>query len=286
MPDDSLVASDPAIGSVDERVSIEDDSGSSGDLFPIFVVQVLVGVAILGLWQLTAVVFGMQFWTSSPVGVAKEAVRWIENGTLWEAVRVTLMEAGVGFVLGGTAGAIVGFAFGWMKRLGEIFQPFIVGVYSVPKIALAPLFVLWFGIGPVNKMAFSTLLVFFLVFFTTFEGTKDVDPDLLDNARVMGASQLQIVRKFVLPHAAVWMFTGLRMGLPYAIIGAVVGEFVAANKGLGFEIKAAAQFLNTAGVFVGIFALALVSISLLAVLKRIERRVLKWKDPGQTNIVL
>ena len=166
---------------------------------------------------------------------------------------------------------------GWVKRLGNLFEPIILSIYTLPKIALAPLFVLWFGIGLMNKVMFAGMLVFFMVFFTTFQGTRQVDRDLVENARVMGANRWDIWTKIAIPYSAVWVFTGIRIGLPYALIGAIVGEFIAAEAGVGFRIKEATSFFDTASVFAGLVVLMAISGTLLGLLKLVERRALRWQ---------
>src|SRR3954469_23011325 len=241
----------------------------------IIYLQVIVLVVTLALWEWVARAFNTGFWTSSPSAVADAMIKWYESGQLVEDLKITLFEAGVGFLLGSVAGGLVGFVLGWVRRLGDLFEPFILSLYTLPKVALAPLFVLWFGIGVSNKVMFSALLVFFMVFFTTFQGTRQVDRDLVENARLLGASRFHTWTKIAIPYSAVWVFTGLRIGLPYALIGAIVGEFVAADSGVGFRIKEATSFFNTAAVFAGLLLLMAISIVLLAILKLIERRVLR-----------
>lgn len=237
----------------------------------------------LASWELIAWVFQTDFWTSKPSAIWLELVRWAQSGLLASDLKLTLMEAGVGFVIGSAAGALVGFVLGWVKRLGDLFEPFILSLYTLPKIALAPLFVLWFGIGAINKIMFSAMLVFFMVFFTTFQGARQVDRELVENARLLGASNFGIWTKIAIPYSAVWVFTGIRIGLPYALIGAIVGEFVAAEAGVGFRIREATSFFNTAGVFAGLIVLMVVSLILLGALKLIERRVLRWQVQGGVN---
>lgn len=244
---------------------------------PTIWLQVLLLVLFVAIWQWVADRYDTTFWTSSPSGVVVALIRWYQSGELVTDLELTLFEAATGFVLGASTGAVLGFMLGWMRRLGDLLEPFVLSFYTLPKIALAPLFVLWFGIGALNKIMFSALLVFFMVFFTTFQGTRQVDSDLVANARLLGASRWQTWTKIAVPFASVWVFTGLRIGLPYALIGAIVGEFVAAQAGVGYRIKEATSFFDTAAVFAGLAVLMAVSLCFLFILKRIERRVLRWQ---------
>jgi len=240
-------------------------------------VQLLMIIFIFVLWEWLSATYHAEFWISRPSAVAVALAAWARSGELASDLRLTLTEAGVGFIIGSTAGALVGFVLGWLQRLGKLFEPLVLALYTLPKIALAPLFVLWFGIGAVNKIMFAAMLVFFMVFFTTFQGVRQVDRDLVANARLLGASRFAIWTKIAIPYAAVWVFTGIRIGLPYALIGAIVGEFVAADAGVGFRIREATSFFNTAAVFAGLVVLMAISMVLLGALKLIERRVLRWQ---------
>ena len=241
------------------------------------ILQIGFGLFALVLWETTSRILHLDFWTSSPSAVVMELGRWATSGLLATDLRVTLTEAGVGFVIGSIAGGIVGFILGWVRRLGDLFEPFILALYTVPKIALAPLFVLWFGIGATNKIMFSAMIVFFVVFFTTYQGTRQVDRDLVENARLLGAGRWDIWTKIAIPYSSVWMFTGIRIGLPYALIGAIVGEFVVSEAGVGFRIKEATSFFNTAAVFAGLIILMVISLILLGMLKIVENRMLGWQ---------
>jgi NitT/TauT family transport system permease protein len=241
-------------------------------------------VFVLGLWELTAKLFQTEFWTSSPSSVVVSLINWANSGELGNDLRVTLTAAGLGFVLGSIAGGLVGFILGWVRRLGDLFEPFVLALYTLPKIALAPLFVLWFGIGLTNKIMFSAMLVFFMVFFTTYQGTRQVDRDLVENARLLGANRWAVWTKIAIPYASIWVFTGVRIGLPYALIGAIVGEFVAAEAGVGFRIKEATSYFDTGSVFAGLVILMCISVLLLGILKIIERRVLRWQDARGTIV--
>lgn len=240
-------------------------------------IRLVILVVVFGLWEWTARTFHTDFWTSRPSAVALEFVRWGRSGGLWSDLQITLTEAGVGFVIGSVVGGALGFVLGWIRRLGNLFEPFILSLYTLPKVALAPLFVLWFGIGATNKIMFAAMLVFFMVFITTFQGARQVDRDLVENARLLGAGRWDVWTKIAMPYSAVWVFMGVRIGLPYALIGAIVGEFVAAEAGVGFRIKEATSFFNTAAVFAGLIVLMAISLFFLGALKLFERRVLRWQ---------
>jgi NitT/TauT family transport system permease protein len=244
-------------------------------------VQFLLVVLFLAGWEWLSGALHADFWISKPSEVVAALITWYQSGQLSTDLKVTLLEAGVGFVAGSVAGGIVGFVLGWVRKLGDLLEPFVLSLYTLPKIALAPLFVLWFGIGATNKIMFAAMLVFFMVFFTTYQGTRQVDLELVENARLLGASRWSIWTKIAIPYSAVWVFTGLRIGLPYSLIGAIVGEFVAAQEGVGFRIKEATSFFNTAAVFAGLIVLMAISLLLLGGLKLIERRVLRWQTANE-----
>lgn len=243
------------------------------------ILQVLTVLALLGAWEFVGTALGASFWVSRPTDIASTLRSWVVAGTLFTDLGVTLGEALAGFVIGAVLGSIVGFALGWARTIGDVLEPLILSLYTLPKIALAPLFVLWFGIGATTKVMFAALLVFFLTFFTTFQGTRNVDMELVENARVMGASTIDTWRKIAIPYSAIWMFTGLRIALPYAIIGAVVGEFIASQAGIGFRIQRSAEIYNTAGVFAGLLLLMVVAMVALHLLNLIERYVMRWREP-------
>lgn len=244
--------------------------------------QLGLAVGLLVVWELIARNFNTQFWTSSPSAIVNELGRWASSGLLVSDLSLTLMEAGLGFVIGSIGGGLVGFILGWVRRLGDLFEPFILSIWTLPKIALAPLFILWFGIGPFNKIMFASLLVFFMVFFTTYQGTRQVDRDLVENARLMGARPWDVWTKIAIPYSAVWVFAGIRIGLPYSIIGAIVGEFMASQGGVGYRIKEATNFYNTSAVFAGLLVLMVISMTLLSLLKAFERVALGWQDAKGT----
>lgn len=244
----------------------------------ILAIQAAIVVVALGGWEVVSTSFDFEFWISSPSSVWEQLVTWASSGELWLGIKATMMVTLLGFVPGALAGALTGFVFGWFRTVGRIFEPFVLALYTLPKIALAPLFVLWFGIGVLPKVVLAAVLVFFLVFFTTFQGAKSVDRSMLEMGYLMGGGKLEVFRKIVVPTSAVWMFSGFKIALPYALIGAVVGEFIAATEGIGFMIKNATNEFNTAGVFGGLVVLMILATLLTQVLRLIEHKVLHWQD--------
>ena len=239
--------------------------------------QVAIGVAFLLLWHFVSGRLIDPFFISSPDAVAIKLWTWGLDGTLWHAFSYTFKAMIIGFLIGSLAGFVTGFVLGRSDILARLFDPFITAIYCMPKIALAPLLILWFGIGIESKVAMSALIVFFLVFLNTFAGVRDVNPLYLQVTSIMGASPMQQLRHVVFPSAAAWVLTGLKVSVPYALIGAVVGELISSNRGIGFLIGQASGLFDTAGVFAGLAVLAVTGIVLNAGLKKLETRLLRWR---------
>lgn len=239
--------------------------------------QIAVGIAIFGGWQIVSGWLIDPFFISSPVAVFAKIGQWIGRGELFVNLGYTLYATVTGFVIGSILGFALGFAFGRYQRVGAVFDPYITAIYCLPKIALAPLFIMWFGIGIESKIAMSAVIVFFLVFLNTYSGVRDVNPIYVHATRIMGANEWQLLRTVIAPSAAAWVMTGLKVSVPYALIGAVVGEFMSSNRGIGFLIAQSSALFDTAGVFAGLVVLAVVGGTINEVIKRIERHVLRWR---------
>ncbi|RZL61121.1 MAG: ABC transporter permease [Variovorax sp.] len=241
--------------------------------------QVALLVLLLGAWQAASGRWIDPFYISSPSAVAAKLYGWAVDGTLLNSFLYTFQAMAGGFILGSSLGFVVGFTLGRSHVLARLLDPFITAIYCMPKIALAPLLIMWFGIGLASKVAMAALIVFFLVFLNTFAGVRDVQAVHLQSVRIMGASSWQELRLVVIPSAAAWVLTGLKVSVPYALIGAVVGELISSNRGIGFLIGQASGLFDTAGVFAGLTVLALTGIALNSLLKRVEKRALRWKTP-------
>ncbi|WP_329319926.1 ABC transporter permease [Streptomyces sp. NBC_01262] len=238
----------------------------------------LVFVAVLLItWQLCAGrLFDITF-TSRPLDVVHRLVEWQREGLLWSNTWVTLQEVILGFALGAGSGAVTGFVLASLPTFYRVVDPFIVALYSLPKVALAPLFIVWFGIGIQMKVLLAAVTVFFLVFLNTAVGVREVDRGLIDAVRLMGGSRREVVWKVVLPASMTGLLTGLKVAVPYSLIGAVIGELVASNRGLGYLISDAAANFDTAGVFATLVVLGTIAAVLNLIVGLVDRRANRWK---------
>jgi NitT/TauT family transport system permease protein len=206
-----------------------------------------------------------------------QIVAWINDGTLWFHTEITLQETLLGLVFGIVSGVLAGFLFGLQPTLAKMFDPFVNAIYSIPKVALAPLFILWFGIDMEMKVILAAVTVFFLVFYNTLAGVRNVDQDYIDAVHLMGGNRRDITLKVVVPSTTGYILTGVHIAIPYALIGAVIGELIASNRGLGYLIDSSATSFNTAGVFAAIFVLTVIAGILNAVVNFIDRKTSRWK---------
>jgi len=263
----------------DDEVFIVDPSirARRRDTIIVAVSRIALGVICLVAWELVSGRLVSDFWISSPTAVWSSLVELWNGGLLVPAVRITLYETVIGFAAGAAAGIVVGLAFGVSPLIARILDPYLTAVNSIPRVALIPLFILWFGIGFETKVIFAALLVFFPVFMNTLAGARDVDRDLIDVLRVMGASRLDAVRRVLIPSALVWVFAGLRMSVPFALIGAVIAEMFTSNEGLGYLIAVTANQFDTAGSFASIFVTTLLGLALTTGVSQLERRLLRWR---------
>jgi NitT/TauT family transport system permease protein len=236
----------------------------------------LVAVLLVG-WQAASGTLLDPFWVSSPTAVFKTLVSWTASGQLLYHLSVTFKETFVGFLLGAAAGVLLALMIGASDTLHRTVDPFVTAVYGVPKVALAPLFIMWFGIGLAPKIVLAAISVFFLVFFATLRGVREVDQKMVEALRTMGASKLVVQRMVIFPAALPWLFTGLKLGLPYGFVGAVAAEMMASNAGIGYLTQNSAGQLDTAGVFAALFALMVVTTLLNEALGRLERWIFRWR---------
>ncbi|MEI7803946.1 MAG: ABC transporter permease [Hyphomicrobiales bacterium] len=249
----------------------------------LLVLQALVAVVAVGLWYVltTFPIFGVMvlppFFFSNPVDVAGRIVKWFYEGTIWRHLWVTLIEAVLAFVIGSVGGVLIGFWFARKPVVAAVFDPYVKMVNALPRVVLAPIFTLWLGLGIWSKVALGVTLVFFIVFFNVYQGVKEVSPTVLANARMLGMSERQLMRHVYWPSALSWMFSSLHTSVGFAVVGAVVGEYLGSAAGLGYIIQQAEGVFDVAGVFAGMFVLAAFVIVIDLLVSAIEKRLLVWR---------
>ena len=217
------------------------------------------------------------FYVSKPSEIWDALQGWWQEGVLLDSIQATVTAMFWGFLLGAVLGIIVGVILGSSPMLSDIFRPFLVSLNSIPRLALVPLFILWFGFGLQMKVALVALIVFFLVFYSTYEGVRDVEQRLLDVLKVMNANKLTLQLKVRIPSAMAWIIQGLQVSIPYALVAAVTAEIIGSNTGIGYLIQRSAGTFYTAGVFAGIVILVVVAVIVNALVTLLERRLLRWK---------
>lgn len=239
--------------------------------------RLVVLVAVLVLWELASGPVLDPLFVSRPSEIFQRVADWAGDGTLWTNTRITLTEIVLGYLLGSVAGVIAGFAIAPQRTLGRILDPYVMALYSIPKVALAPLFIIWFGIGLNMKVLLAAVTVFFLVFLNTMAGVRDVDTGLVEAVRLMGGRRRDVLLKVILPASMGGVITGLRVAIPYALLGAVIGELVASNRGLGYLISDSAAKYDTAGVFAAIVVLSVIAAAANMGVDALDRRSSRWK---------
>nr|MDT0658985.1 ABC transporter permease [Micromonospora sp. DSM 115978] len=232
---------------------------------------------LLVAWQFLSGRVLDPLFTSSPSAVAGRLVEWTGNGVLWTNTWATIRVILIGFLLGAGSGALLAYLIAPIRTVWEVLEPFLMSLYSIPKVALAPLFIVWFGIGTQMKVLLAAVSVFFLVFLNTASGVRDVDRGLIDAVRLMGGSRRDIAIKVTLPASMTGLFTGLRVSIPYALIGAVIAELVASNRGLGYLISDSSARFETDGVFATLVVLSIIAALLNLVVNLLAARANRWK---------
>lgn len=241
-------------------------------------VQVLAILVILAVWQLLSGRVIQTFLISDPIDVVRKLVSVLQTGSMWSNVSITAQELVVGYGAGVIGGALVGWALGVWKFFGSVCEPIINAVNGIPKIALAPVFLLWFGLGIWSKIAQASMVVFFVMFYNVYMGMRNVPEPLVNVIRVIGGSRFFLIRKVVFPSLASPLFAGLKAGVPFAMIGVIVGEFVAADRGVGYYVLQSTQQYDAAGLFAGIVIMVIMVLLGLAIVNFFQRRVLRWQD--------
>ncbi len=253
--------------------------------FWILFTQVGLLIVLLSFWQF-AVSDAMLPYFSRPNVVVAKLYELLSQREIYRHISVTLSEIAIGYALGAGFGLSLGFILGRSQFLSDALQPYIIGLYSIPKIALAPVFIVWLGLGMASKVAVVFLASFFLVFFNTYSGLLSINEELVRLARLMGASWPQTVSRVIFPAAAAQIFIGLKTAVPYAVIGAVIGEYIGSSEGLGYFILYASQTYDAPALFSGIIILVVIVFLVNFGLNRLEGRVIRWRKAGGQTVQL
>ena len=248
----------------------------------ILVAQVVVLILVFGGWQLfTSLKIVDPFFFGQPSGIVRTAWQWVQHGTnqgsIWLQIYTTMEEAIFGFLIGVAAGVVVGVLLGQFRFLSDVLSPYIKAVNALPRIVLGALFVIVLGLGISSKIVLAGFLVFFVVFFNAYQGVREVDGNLVNNARILGASRMQVIRNVVLPSAMTWIIASLHVAFGFAVIGAVVGEVLGAQHGLGVLITDSQNNFNTDGIFAGMIIIGLIALVAEWLISLLERRLLAWR---------
>jgi NitT/TauT family transport system permease protein len=257
------------------------------------ILQVLMLVAIFAVWQaLTAPGFLPQiiwenpdraaFFFGEPVRMFKVIWVWFSEGTIYKHLGITLLETALAFTIGSVLGLVVGLWLGLTPTASALFDPYITAMNAMPRVVLAPIFMVWFGLGIWSKVALGVTLVFFIVFFNVYQGVKEVSPVVLNNSVMLGANRKQLLRYVYLPSATSWLFSSLHTAVGMAFVGAVVGEYLGSASGVGYLIHQAEGAFDINTVFAGILVLTAFALVLDFAVTRIERRLLVWR-PTQSE---
>jgi NitT/TauT family transport system permease protein len=245
--------------------------------------RVALLLAALLFWEFGSGYIIDSFWLSKPSLIAASLWGSLKKGELLSDLYITLEGAFYGYVLGSIGGLAFGLFLGQSETLARVLQPFILAIYGIPRIALAPIFVLWFGIALLSKVMMAGMMSFLLVFFSTYEGIRSVDLELQNVARILGANRWQLFTRVTMPNASPWIIAGLRIAIPQALVAAVVAEFIASTAGLGYRIMATTNTMDTSGTMAGIVVLMILVVGLNTILDRVEHSLLKWRPKATDN---
>jgi NitT/TauT family transport system permease protein len=254
----------------------------------VYAARVAAFIIIFGGWQLfTYLKIVDPFFYGQPSGIVLKLRDWVEHGTaygsIWSQIWITMEEALLGFVVGTAGGIVLGILLGQVRFLSDVLSPYIKAVNALPRIVLGSIFLIALGLGMASKVLLAAVLVFFVVFFNAFQGTREVDKNFIANARILGASRLQVVRNVVIPSALTWIIASLHVAFGFAIIGAIVGEFLGAQHGLGLLISTSQNNFETNGVFAAMFIIGVIALTAEWLIGLMERRLLSWRPQTQTE---
>jgi NitT/TauT family transport system permease protein len=250
--------------------------------------RIVVMVLFLGAWEWGSRIYLAghpkpivdPFLWSRPTRIAERVVMWLQDGTIFNNVFVTLLEAAMGFLIGTLFGVVIGFLLALSNFWSRVFNPFIVALNAIPALVFAPIFFVVFGLGVESKIAIGTLVVFFLTFWNAFQGVREVNRDVYRNAQTLGANRKQMAWHVLLPSALSWIMSSLRTAVGFAMVAAIVGEYLGSTSGLGYIIAQSEGAFDQTGMLAGLVVLSAFVVAVASLVTWIERRLLKWKPPS------
>ena len=264
--------------------------------FKLLALQASVAIFVLAFWHIFSTIpIGTgsdgkpfyvlpQFFFSTPGAVIARVYEMFASGEVYRHLGITLLEAMLAFAIGSGAGILIGF---WLARrplVAAVFDPYIKMMNALPRVVLAPIFALWFGLGIWSKVWLGVTLVFFIVFFNVYQGVREVSPVVLSNARMIGMNERQLLRHVYWPAALSWVFSSLHTSVGFAVVGAVVGEYLGSSAGLGYLIQQAEGVFDVTGVFAGMVILMIFVMVIDLIVTMVEKPLLVWR-PGETKTV-
>ena len=257
----------------------------------VITLRIAFAVVMLGSWEIlsrTKIIDPFFFGRPSEIGhkIWVWATVGTPDGPLWDQVWITMEEALLGFGIGVGAGIIFGLALGRIRLLAEVLGPYIKAANSIPRVVLGSIFIIWLGLGLPSKVALAFVLVFFVVFFNAFQGVREVNEDVIANARILGASRTKVTTQVVLPSALTWIIASLHTSFGFALVGAVVGEFIGSIHGLGHLIAFAQGTFDTNGVFAAMFVLAVIALAAEFLITTLENRLITWRPSRRDEVAL
>jgi NitT/TauT family transport system permease protein len=249
------------------------------------------GVALLGSWELLSRTKTIDpFFFGRPSEIGHKIWHWATvgspDGSLWDDIWITVEESLLGFGLGVLGGVIFGVALGRIRLLADVLGPYIKAANSIPRVVLGSIFIIWLGLGLPSKVALAFVLVFFVVFFNAFQGVREVNEDVIANARILGAGRREVTTQVVLPSALTWIIASLHTSFGFALVGAVVGEFIGSIHGLGHLIAFAQGTFDTNGVFAAMFILAVIALGAEFLITTLENRLITWRPARRDEVAL
>ncbi|HEY6406882.1 MAG TPA: ABC transporter permease [Ktedonobacteraceae bacterium] len=290
----SNLANEPVTAPESEEVSVSMDTIRARRRRRILVnsIRVLILVVFIGGWQLLTSVGNPPlidpFFWGQPSGIWQQLVTWVTQGTaqgpLWEQIAVTLEETILGFAIGVVFGVVFGVVLGRNRFLSDLLSPYIKAANSIPRIVLGSIFIIGFGLGMQSKVALAAVMVFFIVFFNAFQGVREVDRNLLANAQILGASPRRLSTAVIIPSALTWITASLHTSFSFALVGAVVGEFLGSTQGIGLMIQNAQNTFNANGVYAAMVILAAIALIMEALITSLENRLISWRPNTVTDV--